>query len=248
MTRQQSYCGANDAARWTHQGGQPVLMYHKFGHAPLGARLRALYVSPRLLRAQTAGLQAAGRRAVAPGEAIGGAQVFSLTIDDGFESTLRLALPVLAAQRLTATVYLVAGKLGGWNDWDAGEPRERLLDAGQVREWLAAGQRIGSHTMSHARLTELDETAAREELRASRAALEDTFQIPVTDFCYPYGAHDDRVCAWTAEAGYATAVTVQPGVVTSDSPALRLPRLLARHRWPGPGAVVSRLARFFSRS
>lgn len=247
MTRGESYCGFDDEARWTQNGGQPVLMYHKFGHAPLAARLRALYVSPRLLRAQLSVL-VTHRRAVGPSDTLGGANVFSVTIDDGFESALRLALPVLEFLRVTATLYLVAGRLGGWNEWDAGEPRERLMDAGQVREWLAAGQRIGSHTMSHPRLTELNEAAAREELRASRAALEDAFQIPVTDFCYPYGAHDDRVCAWTAEAGYTSAVTVQPGVVRPDSDALRLPRLLARHRWPGPGAVVSRLVRLFSRS
>ena len=48
------------------------------------------------------------------------------------------------------------------------------MDEVQIQEWLAAGQRIGSHTCSHAHLPQLSEAAAREEISASRKKLEDS--------------------------------------------------------------------------
>lgn len=248
MTRADSYCGVFDAPRWTAQGGQPVLMYHKFGQPRPTARLRALYVPLRLFRAQLAALLRSGRTPLPPADVAGATAGFSVTIDDGLVSALQ-ALPTLVELRVTATLYLVADRLGGWNEWEiaVGEPRERLLDAAGVDEWLAAGQRIGSHTLTHPRLTQLSEAAAREELAASRHRLEDRFQRGVTDLCYPFGDCDVRTRALAAEAGYVSAVTVEPGVVTAQSDPLRLPRLLARPRWPGPGAIFSRLLQLFSR-
>lgn len=244
MNRRDSFCGA-DAPRWTRQGN-PILMYHKIGHAPLRARLRALYVSERLLRRQVDQLEDTLRVARFPGEMREAKPRFSLTFDDGYRSVFAVLTSSLRSGH-AATVYLVAGKLGGWNDWDPGEPREPLMDEGEVGHWLAAGHRIGSHTLTHPRLTELTDAAAREELRASRALLEDKFQRPVTDFCYPYGAYDERIRDLVADAGYETAVTVRPGVVFPDTDPLQLPRLLARHRWPGPGTVLSRLLSLLAR-
>ena len=56
---------------------------------------------------------------------------------------------------MTGTLYVVAGRLGGTNDWDEG-PRLRLMDADQVRAVAAAGHEVGSHTMTHPRLAGAD--------------------------------------------------------------------------------------------
>lgn len=249
MNRADSYCGAHDGPRWLRGGGRPILMYHKFGQPRPRSRLRALYVTPTLLRDQLRGLLRAGLRASSPAELREHEAAFSVTIDDACESALQRALPILLELRVQATLYVVAGRLGGTNDWEVavGEPCERLMDEAQVRTWLASGQRIGSHTLTHPRLTALDDAAAREELQASRLALEDRFQQPVTELCYPFGAHDERIRHLTREAGYTSAVTVEPGTVQATCDPLRLPRLLARHRWPGPAALFSRLVQLFSR-
>ncbi len=215
--------------------GCPVLMWHKVAPIPWRARARALYVPPGMFRRLTRSLASLPAR-TPPEAASGQPGGVCLTFDDGFAHLLGHALPALVAHKLTAIVFLVAGRLGGHNDWETreGEVREELLDAAQVREWLAAGQRIGAHSLTHPRLTRLAEADAREEVVGSRRRLEDAFGVPVTDFAYPYGDHDARVRALVAEAGYHTAATVEPALPTPGGDHLAMPRFLVRWRRGNP--------------
>ena len=221
-------------ANWFSGGGLPVLMYHKLGRCPPRTRLRGLYVDPALFHRQLAELADAGFRSVEPGGGPGvagnlGHQVV-LTFDDGFENVLRLGLEPLRAHGMLAIQYLVPGLLGRSNEWEQreGEVSERLMDAVQVREWLAAGHGIGAHTCTHPRLTEIPLNEAREEIRASKTMLEDQFNVPVRHFCYPYGDWNPAVRDAVAEAGYETACTTAPGLNCSGGDPFRLRRLTAR--------------------
>src|SRR5690242_12534039 len=42
---------------------------------------------------------------------------FAITFDDGYEEVLTLGLPVLQEMGYTATVFAVAGQMGGSNRW-----------------------------------------------------------------------------------------------------------------------------------
>ena len=105
-----------------------------------------------------------------------------------------------------------------------------MLDAVQIREWLAAGHDIGSHTLSHPHLTQLPTERAREEISASKKLLEDLFGRPIEHFCYPYGALNPTVRNLVIEAGYRTACTTEPGGNTPVSDSFALSRFTARHR------------------
>lgn len=83
---------------------------------------------------------------------------------------------------------------------------------GQARELDSGGVEIGSHTVSHPILTTTDDAQLRRELRDSRARLEEELGRAVDLFCYPNGALDERVRRETAGAGYACAVTTEPGL------------------------------------
>jgi peptidoglycan/xylan/chitin deacetylase (PgdA/CDA1 family) len=82
----------------------------------------------------------------------------------------------------------------------------------QAREMDAGGVEIGSHTVSHPILTTTDDDELRRELRDSRARLEEELGRGVELFCYPNGACDERVRREAASAGYACAVTTEPGL------------------------------------
>ncbi|MGO8896901.1 MAG: polysaccharide deacetylase family protein [Isosphaeraceae bacterium] len=90
----------------------------------------------------------------------------ALTFDDGFCNAFEKALEPLAQHRLRALQFLVADAIGKLNEWDIreGEAPEPLMDAGQIRQWLQAGHGIGSHSLTHARLTRLSVRDAREEI------------------------------------------------------------------------------------
>ncbi len=214
-------------------GGVLVLMYHKIARAPLATNLPFLYVTPRgfdrhlgeLLGAGLANVPLAG----VPGAADAGRTGFCVTFDDGFRNASDHALPALRARGVRATMFLVADRLGGEDEWDRaiGEPPLPLMDDAEVRDWLAAGQDIGAHTLTHPRLTQLAPGRARAEIFDSKRRLEDRFGVPVRHFCYPYGDQDERVRALVAEAGYESACSVEHGVNGPGVPPLVLRRALA---------------------
>jgi len=81
--------------------------------------------------------------------------------------------------------------------------------------------------ITHPDLTKLRERDAREEIRASRKWLEDTFGVAVNHFAYPLGACDERLAAIVRESGYVTAVTTEFGVNDSETDLYRLRRIMA---------------------
>jgi peptidoglycan/xylan/chitin deacetylase (PgdA/CDA1 family) len=154
-----------------------------------------------------------------------------ITFDDGYENVLRHGLELLASSGFHAVQFLVADLLGKQNRWDVteGEASEPIMDASQVREWLAAGHEIGSHSLTHPFLTRLSAEQAREEITASRKKLEDLFGRPIEHFCYPYGDWNDAVRELVIEAGYKTACTTDAGVNTTSNSPFALRRFTARY-------------------
>ena len=127
-----------------------------------------------------------------------------LTFDDGYADLHSHALPLLLELGLNATVFIVAGHIGGRNEWDAarGIRSRAMLTRSQLVELHANGIRIGSHSMTHAMLTSLDDRRLETEVRDSKSMLEDIISAPVTTFAYPAGQVDERVRNAVASAGY----------------------------------------------
>ena len=212
-----------------------MLTYHKLGPRPARVRLKGLYVGEALFRRQMRELMQAGYQSVLPADVAGArsqeSRRIAITFDDGFENVLRHGLEPLREARFHAIQFLVPGRIGGSNAWEEaeGEATERLMDASQIREWLAAGHSIGAHTCTHPHLTRIPLAEAREEIRSSRLQLEDLFRVPVRDFCYPYGDYNPAVRDLVEEAGFTTACTTEAGVNRSGSDRLQLRRFTARY-------------------
>jgi len=222
-------------------------MYHKVGPRPAGTQKKALYVSPALFSRQIGELRKAGFNSATMDEACvtenREAPRIVITFDDGFANVLDHALKPLAENNFHAIQFLVPGLLGGRNEWDlpAGEVPEKIMDASQVREWMAAGHEIGAHTMTHPDLATLSLEDAREEISASKKSLEDTFGVPVEHFCYPYGSWNGQIRDLVAGAGFRTACTTKPDVNTSATNPFEISRWMARHASPRPKEVLARL-------
>ncbi len=215
--------------------GLPILTYHKLGPRPRNARLKGLYVSEKLFGQQLAELRAAGFTTI-PLPPNGDERPtqhrrITLTFDDGYQNVFRYALEPLASNGFRAIQYLVAARLGLTNDWDVriGEASEALMDETEVREWLAAGHEIGSHTLTHPHLTQVSAQQARTEIQDSKKHLEDTFGVLVRHFCYPYGDWNPAIRDMVMEAGYASASTTLHGVNTIDTSPFELRRITARY-------------------
>lgn len=150
-----------------------------------------------------------------------------ITFDDGFAGVLEHAAPLLTARRIPATMFAVSDRLGKSNDWMAkrGFPERPLLSAQHLRELASFGFTIGSHTRTHARLTELDSVQVRDEVAVSKAMLEDTLGNDVAYFAYPYGLVNNLVRDIVAAAGYGGACSTIPGFNRQGQDAYLLRRI-----------------------
>jgi peptidoglycan/xylan/chitin deacetylase (PgdA/CDA1 family) len=222
-------------AAW-FEGGWPILTYHKVGPRPWGTRLRGLYVSEALFRTQIKELKATGFTTRSldqfPPPPLWLERSLTVTFDDGFENVFFHALPSLLLAAFRSTLFLVADRIGGCNDWEiaAGERPEPLMEEIQIRDWIGCGQEIGSHTCTHPWLTRIPLSQAREEIVSSKKKLEDRFSRPVRHFCYPYGDYNSAVAELVAEAGYVTACTTRAGLNTASTPPYEMLRITARYR------------------
>ena len=231
----------------TFQAGVPVLTYHKLGPRPRGARLKGLYVGEKLFARQLAELREADFSTpplsqLFPVEKNSPRQI-ALTFDDGFANVLRHGLTPLAENHFCAIQFLVADLLGKSNEWELreGEAREELMDVPQIRDWLASGHDIGSHTGTHPFLAKIPVAQAREEIFASKKKLEDLFGRVIEHFCYPYGNWNEAVRDLVAEAGYKTAFTTASGVNLPGENPFALKRFTARYPSRNLKALWSRL-------
>ena len=131
----------------------------------------------------------------------------AISFDDGNESDVALALPALRERGLSATFFVVAGRLG--------EPT--FLDHAGVRALAAAGMEIGCHGMRHRAWRGLDRRALHEELVEAKAILERTLRRSVTRAACPFGSYDRRVLRALRDCGYERVYTSDRGTAPAGS-------------------------------
>jgi peptidoglycan/xylan/chitin deacetylase (PgdA/CDA1 family) len=150
-----------------------------------------------------------------------------LTFDDAFRSFGEVARPVLEAAGFSATVFAVAGRCGGTNDWPGqlpAVPRLPLLSAAELRDLAAAGFEIGSHGLTHAALDGLAASEAEREVVGSKRALEDALGRRVEVLAYPYGRTSPRVRGLAA-AHYRASCGVEMATARAGHDRHALPRI-----------------------
>src|SRR5581483_12462557 len=106
----------------------------------------------------------------------------AITFDDGCETDLLAAAPILQEHGFQATFYVTAGLVG----------RSGYLSPAQVRELRARGFEIGCHSMTHAYLDDLDATGLRREIVDAGKRLEEITGEKVEHFSCPGGRYDHR--------------------------------------------------------
>ena len=186
-----------------------VLTYHGVGEVDDGPDPSGLFVSRELFIRHLDVIEAQGYEVLSVGElwrqmqgGSDGSGKGSITFDDGLAKTVREAIPVLLERGMSCSVFVPTGLLGHLHP---DVKTERILSGGELRELAAAGVEIGTHSVDHVWLPGLDHDDALDQLRRSRATLEDLLGRPVRTMAYPYGGHDEQTELAAAEAGYLVA-------------------------------------------
>lgn len=150
-----------------------------------------------------------------------------LTFDDGFRNFYTTAFPVLSEHNFTATVFLIAGYCGKYNDWVGNSPfaaRGRLMNWSEIRELAEKSIEFAAHSLTHPDLTRISADSAKLEIAESKTIIEDKTGREVTAFAYPYGTFNAPVKQMARE-NYTIACTTNLGKVKRGDDCFALERL-----------------------
>jgi peptidoglycan/xylan/chitin deacetylase (PgdA/CDA1 family) len=158
-------------------------------------------------REQMNWLQSAGIRGVSVSDALANktSKIIAITFDDGCETDLTIAAPILQAANFGATFYITVGFLG----------RPGYMIPRQVRELSDAGFEIGCHSMTHAYLNSIEEKDLQREIVDAKSQLEEMIGRPVHHFSCPGGRWTPRAAEIAQRAGYQSVCTSE---VTANGP------------------------------
>lgn len=171
---------------------------------------------------------------------------FHLSFDDGFRNNYTNAFPVLRKHRIPAIFFIATAMMDGeWAEADWYR-RERTGNAGtlelmkwsDVREMRDSGYEIGSHTRTHARLTDIsgDSRRLEDELVGSKRDLETALGETCRYISWPYGGRQDadvRSLNAVQQAGYEACFGAYRGsVVSGKTDRFQIPRHHFEAHWP----------------
>jgi peptidoglycan/xylan/chitin deacetylase (PgdA/CDA1 family) len=169
-----------------------------------------------------------------------------VTFDDGFKDNVTNALPVLEEFGVRATFFvatefasLAPDDINGLSRY----AREVFhttglvenMDWNDLRELARRGHTVGSHTMTHRRMSGISASEARRELEGSRSTLGEQLGRRVEDLSYPYGrASDGRtdLVELARSAGYRSCFSAVRGENRPGTDPYLIRREAMEAGWP----------------
>ena len=120
-----------------------------------------------------------------------------LTFDDGCETDLLAAAPILKEAKFGATFYITVGWVG----------KKGYLSHSQLRELSDQEFDIGCHSMTHRYLSNLPDKQLHEEIAVAKTELEQITGRRVEHFSCPGGRWSPSVVRAAKQAGYRSVAT-----------------------------------------
>lgn len=189
-------------------GTIPILMYHSIGSKE-DAEERKHFVSQSSFSAQMAFLKLFGFRVISldtyrliqTGEMKPRGREIVITFDDGNETFMQEAWPILRRYEFPAAIFTVSESLKRQiNGSMTAEDFKELLQSGMIT--------VGSNTKTHPMLPEItDEAQLMEEVKGSKRDLEALLKTKVKYFSYPNGDLNARSLQAVRDSGYQLAFT-----------------------------------------
>ncbi len=206
-----------------------VLMYHSIDDSG-----SPISIAPDVFRRHVEWLASGAVRVLPLHDLLGESNVpgdedaVALTFDDGFENFAEQAMPLLHANDLPATMFVVSGHVGGDNRWGGvsrpGIPVLPLMGWDTLASLPAHGITLGAHTRTHPHLSRLSRDAQQVEIEGSQLDLLTTTGQRATDFAYPFGDFDDTTATICRPRFECTVTTEYRALGEAEDPA-RVPRL-----------------------
>jgi len=234
------------------KGTLPVICYHRFGPEESSDPLK---ISAKRLAEELRWLKKEGYQSITTQQALDfvdgkgdslPAKPIILSVDDGYRSGWSVGGPIFKRYGFKAVYFIITDQVG---------VSKNFLNWDDLKEILAEGFEVQSHTMDHTNLgkplsfkipidgevhpEEFSEkhvtkfempldyhTRLRTELEGSREKLDEMLGETVTTLAYPFGAFNPVVESYAVDSGYNLIMTVSGGVnIPGDDPH-RLRRII----------------------
>lgn len=166
-----------------------------------------------------------------------------ITFDDGFKNWTENALPILKGADAVAAFFVATDYIGTDVDadrekllkfYDSGDKLMEFMTWNDCRTLQDAGMIVGSHSVHHVHLSDIDDDAARMELVSSKKMIEDELEKSCDHFCCPFGVpgvdfNPTRHTMMAKDVGYKSFLTTRRGANTlgADPYAIRRDHMLA---------------------
>jgi peptidoglycan/xylan/chitin deacetylase (PgdA/CDA1 family) len=143
-----------------------------------------------------------------------------LIFDDGYQDFFTVAADHLSRRKLPATVFVITDRMNGSLPVEG----EAFLSWREVKELVATGIQVGSHTCSHRQLLDLPFDELRRELADARTAILSQTKQEEVPLSYPYGRASEDISKLAQSLGYCCGITGALGPNSTDTDIFLLNR------------------------
>jgi peptidoglycan/xylan/chitin deacetylase (PgdA/CDA1 family) len=136
-----------------------------------------------------------------------------VTFDDAFQNVIKNAAPELERRKIPFAIFVPAGQIGKEPGWLANTGRknehEKIASLGELLGLPADLVTLGSHTVNHRKLSQLNEELAYQEIRKSKDILEASLKREIKYIAIPHGEHRQDIIDHCRRAGYRQVFTIK---------------------------------------
>lgn len=171
-----------------------------------------------------------------------------ITVDDGWRSNIDIMLPILAKYDFRSTIFVTTGP-EAWI-FRKFQGLDRGLTADEVGDLHRRGVSIGSHTVTHPYLIEMNDAQIRREFLDSKHTLEAWTGAPCRFLSIPGNFYNPRIAQIARECGYEAVFTANVGTVSPATDPFDIKRLIIEGAFTlqefqanlQPAAIITRKA------
>ncbi len=227
----------SEIIRKAHPHFIPVLMYHKIPDQPI-ASPNKIFVTKKNFEKHLRFFKLRGLKPITFKdyrdfrEGKTAAHLFPkkpiiLTFDDGYTDNYTNLLPLMEKYGYKGVLYLLGDFEVRYNFWDAdyGDHKDEIMSKAQKQVFVAKGWEIGSHTLTHRRLSQLREEEIFYEIAQAKANLEKELQTEIISFAYPYGDLNNIVKTQVRKSGHLFGIATDSGGMHIEDDLLEVFRI-----------------------
>lgn len=134
-------------------------------------------------------------------------KIVVITFDDAHTNIYKNAIPILKEFKYPATIFVptgLAGKQDIFSDLNA--IGQDIMTWTQLKDIIDSGFFVGSHSVNHYNLNDLDEIALNHEINVSYDDLKRNIGIYDYYFAYPYGMLNAKVRHFVSDSKFKGAL------------------------------------------